>query len=148
MLGGALTIMAQTVYLAKSGIPVHLAAASPNQTLASIRQVIQPQWPWLTANLEKKVHPLIQQDIRQMLSGTRIQWAGMSFAIPPAVQQGLAPGLEKVADRSMAHDLSKLTVRQVVSRKLLTRISREPLRTTIDVSVWGLTIPVHLRLGP
>lgn len=147
--GIALTLVVEASFIYSGGIAVTLRPSQTPEITDLAQRLAAPQWTQLQSQVMAGVRPVIQQQLVGMLDGAEVHVAGLTLALPTSVKTELERKMFALVDNTLHTFVrQRMTVRQVITPALVRGMLSHSVHDRLWVRVWGLPIPVTVRIAP
>lgn len=151
LLGALTTVVGEAAVLTQTGVTVTVNAAdlASQWAVPAWRQAAAQHAPQWEALMRRRIKPLIDQEVSEVVDGLRINLDGLSLSLPAALRRELsakiAPVVATSADTYIGRQLRP--ARLVTPSAVAAIIRQTPLRPLV-VRIWGLPVRVRVKFDP
>lgn len=150
LLGALTTVVGEAAVLTQTGVTVTVNAADvASQWAVPVwRQAAAQHAPQWEALLRRRMKPLLDQEVSQVVGGLRVNLDGLSLTLPAGLRRQLTakitPVVETTADTYIARQVRPA---RLVTPSTVAAIIRQTSLRPLVVRIWGLPVRVRIKLA-
>ena len=141
-------LMLQAVLVYGIGLHIVLPVRQLAPLSIALANRFQEEWPHVRRSLTKSMTPLMQEEVKRLVSDIRISVGGTAIAPPPSLQVQLANAIDRLLNANLHRDLGN---RSDLAQTLTPTLIQETLSHSLVVRFWvrvdSIPVPCILTIG-